>query len=62
MKNIRRITCKNCEYYIAHYAKEGKDSFLEVYFGHCINKVKPLRPDTEACAEYNEKVVVFNKA
>lgn len=48
--------CKNCVYYLQHYIFfSGKLS--TVYCGHCLHqkvKRKRIRPDTDACDQFDE--------
>ena len=44
--------CKDCQYYIQHYALDGKKIF-RVYCGHCtFKRPKAKRPDAKACENY----------
>lgn len=48
--------CKNCTYFIQHYAKVDEE-FVEVYCGHCINL-----KNKEKCGykKVNETCKLFN--
>lgn len=48
--------CKNCTYFIQHYAKVDEE-FVEVYCGHCINL-----KNKENCGykKINETCKLFN--
>ena len=47
-KNI----CNTCVHYRQHYTFDNRKIF-RVYCGHCTyQKVRPKRPDAEACAHY----------
>ena len=46
--------CKNCQYYIQHYALDRKKIF-RVHYGHCTYlRPKAKRPDAKACKNYIE--------
>ena len=44
--------CKNCTYYLQHFALDHRKLF-RVYCGHCtFGKAKRKRPDTKACENF----------
>ena len=44
--------CKNCQYFLQHYAL-GARKIFRVYCGHCIfSRAKRRRPDAEACENF----------
>ena len=44
--------CKNCQFYIQHYAL-GENGFFRVNCGHCTcERVKRKRPDTKGCDHF----------
>ena len=47
-------TCKNCAYYIQHYALNDRRIF-RVYCGHCaFHNPKHKRPDAKICENFVE--------
>ena len=46
--------CKNCHYYIQHYALV-ENRMIQVYCGHCTWKTpKAKRPDRKACEHFQQ--------
>ena len=46
--------CKDCRYFIQHYALDNKKLF-QVHFGHCTySNAKAKRPDAKVCKNFIE--------
>ena len=51
---MNEIYCKDCRYFIQHYALDSKKLF-QVHYGHCTcSTAKAKRPDAKVCENFIE--------
>ena len=49
---MNKRVCKDCKYFLQHYAL-AKEQLFPVYCGHCTHiRVKKRTPSTKACADF----------
>lgn len=49
---MNKTICKNCQYYLQHYAI-SQNRFIRIYCGHCTHpKAKRMAPDKLGCEHF----------
>ena len=46
-------TCGTCKHFCRHYTRRGRNQFIPIGVGHCINpRLRDKQCDTPACQRY----------